>query len=91
MSYSLVFTEQYARRARRFLHRHPELRDAYLTALVTIENDPRHPSLHIQALDDRLAGLHSVFVDSSQRTTLQLIISDRDIIPVNVDDRDSVL
>ncbi len=90
MSYSLVFTEQYVRRAKRFLHRHPELRESYLAALVTLEDDPHHPSLHLEALDDRLAGLHSVSVDSSQRTTLQLILSDRDIIPVNVDDRDSV-
>jgi proteic killer suppression protein len=91
MSHSLVFTEQYVRRAKRFLHRHPELRDHYLNALSLLESDPHDPSLHLEALNDSLAGLHSIFIDGSQQTTLQLILSDRDIIPVNVDDRDSVL
>lgn len=91
MNYSLVFTEQYVRRAKRFLHRHPDLREAYLAALVMLERDPHHPSLHLQALNDRLAGLHSIFVDPAHQTTLQMIIAEHDIIPVNVDDRDSVV
>lgn len=45
MTYTLVFTEQYNRRAARFLKRHPDLRQHHLKALQLLEANPFHPSL----------------------------------------------
>ena len=90
MSWVLVFTEHYDRRARRFLKHHPQLRGQYLKTLQLLEANPFHPSLRLHPLKGRLAGLHSVSINLSQRITLELVIEQGRIIPVNVGDHDAV-
>ena len=90
MTYSLVFTEQYNRRAAKWLKKHPNLRSNYLKTLQLLELNPLHPSLRLHALSGRLAGLHSVSINLSYRLTLELLISERDIILINIGDHDAV-
>lgn len=90
MPYALVFTEQYTRRAARFLKRHPELRQQYLKTLQLLEANPFHTSLRLHPLRGKLEGLHSVSINLSYRITLELLIQDEQIIPVNVGDHDAV-
>jgi len=90
MSYVLVFTESYDRRALRWLKKHPELRSQYLKTLQLLEANPFHPSLRLHALSGKLQGVHSVSINLSYRITLELLIQDRQIIPVNVGDHDAV-
>ena len=90
MAFTLVFTEQYNRRAARFLKRHPELRQPYLKTLQLLELNPAHPSLRLHPLRGRLDGLHSVTINLSYRITLELLIQDGQIIPVNVGEHDTV-
>jgi mRNA-degrading endonuclease YafQ of YafQ-DinJ toxin-antitoxin module len=90
MSYSLLFTDQYERRAIRFLKRHPELRQQYLKTLQLLEANPFHPSLRLHVLQGKLAGLHSVSINLSCRITLELLIREQEIIPVNVGSHDVV-
>ena len=89
--FALVFTEQYNRRAARFLKRHPDLRQQYLKTLQVLEANPAHPSLRLHPLRGKLDGLHSVSINLSYRITLELLIQDGQIIPVNVGDHDAVL
>ena len=88
--YTLVFTEHYVKRAKRFLKQHPELEKQYLKTLQLLEMNPQHPSLRLHALSGRLAGLHSVSINLSYRITLELIITEAEIIPVNIGDHDAV-
>ncbi|OGB33473.1 MAG: plasmid stabilization protein [Burkholderiales bacterium RIFCSPLOWO2_12_FULL_61_40] len=90
MPFALVFTEQYNRRAARFLQRHPDLRQQYLKTLLVLEANPNHPSLRLHPLRGKLDGLHSVSINLSYRITLELLIQDGQIIPVNVGDHDAV-
>jgi proteic killer suppression protein len=90
MAYTLVFTEQYTRRAARFLKRHPDLTRQYEKTLELLQINPHHPSLRLHALSGRLAGLHSVSINLSYRITLDLLIADGEIIPVNVGDHGAV-
>lgn len=90
MPFELIFTEQYNRRAAKFLKRHPELRQPYLKTLQLLELNPAHPSLRLHALRGHLDGLHSVSINLSYRLTLELLIQDGQIIPVNVGDHDTV-
>ena len=89
MSYTLVFTDQYNRRAARFLERHPHLHQQYLKILQLLQINPHHPSLRLHVLGGRLAGLHSVSINLSYRITLELVIRDQQIVPVNVGDHDA--
>lgn len=90
MSYSLVFTAQYNRRAARFLKRHPELREQYRKTLLLLQANPQHPSLRLLPLKSKLKGLHSVSINLSYRITLDLVVQDKRIIPINVGDHDTV-
>jgi toxin HigB-1 len=90
MPYQLVFTDDYTRRALRFLKRHPELKAQYGKTLALLEMNPHHPSLRLHALQGKLQGLHSVSINLSYRITLELVIADGQIIPVNVGDHDAV-
>ena len=90
MNFKLIFTEQYEKRATRFLKRHPELEKQYLKTLQLLEMNPHHPSLRLHALSGRLLGLHSISINLSYRITLELLIQDEEIIPVNVGDHDVV-
>lgn len=90
MPYQLIFTDAYNRRALRFLRRHPELKSQYAKTLALLEANPHHPSLRLHALSGRLQGLQSVSINLSYRITLELLIQDQQIIPINVGDHDTV-
>jgi len=90
MPYQLVFTDSYHRRALRFLRRHPELKSQYAKTLALLEANPHHPSLRLHALSGRLLGLQSVSINLSYRITLELLIQEQQIIPINVGDHDAV-
>lgn len=88
--FQLIFTDQFKRKEVRFLKRHPELRQQYAKTLTLIAANPHHPSLRLHPLQGKLAGLHSVSINVSYRITLELLIQDEQIIPINVGDHDAV-
>lgn len=90
MSYQLIFTAQYEKRAAHFLKRHPGLEKQYLKTLQLLELNPHHPSLRLHALGGRLQGMHSVSINLSYRITIELLIHENEIIPINVGDHDVV-
>ena len=90
MTFQLIFTAQYEKHAARFLKRHPELEKQYLKTLQLLELNPHHPSLRLHALSGRLQGMHSVSINLSYRITIELLIHDNEIIPINVGDHDVV-
>ena len=90
MTYVLIFTEQYNRRAARFLKRHPEAREQYRKMLMLLQANPHHPSLRLHALAGKFVGLHSVSINLSYRITIDFIIRERQIVPINVGDHDTV-
>ena len=90
MKYQLVFTDQYNRRAARFLKRHPQVREIYRKTLLLLQSNPQHPSLRLHALSSKLEGLHSVSINLSYRITLELLIGEMQIVPINVGDHEAV-
>lgn len=90
MAWQLVFTEQYNRRAARFLRRHPGTRNQYAKTLKLLEANPHHPSLRLHALKGKLSGLHSVSINLSYRITLEMMITESEIVLINIGDHDAV-
>ncbi len=90
MAFELVFTERYQRIEARFLKRHPETRRQYGKTLELLELNPFHPSLRLHGLKGRLTGVHSVSINLSYRITLELLIENERIVPINVGDHDAV-
>ena len=84
MSFNLVYTDSYLKRAKKFAKQHPELKEQYRKCLLLLENNPYHPSLRLHALQGKLNELHSVSINLSYRITIEMMISDNDIVLVNV-------
>ncbi len=90
MAWQLVFTEQYNRRAAQFLRLHPETSGQYAKTLKLLQANPYHPSLRLHTLKGKLSGLHSVSINLSNRITLEMLITESAIVPINVGDHDEV-
>ena len=90
MSWQLIFTEQYTRRVVQFVKRHPDALGQYTKTLELLEANPPHPSLRLHALKGRLEGLSSVSINMKYRITLEMIVTEKEIILINVGDHDQV-
>jgi toxin HigB-1 len=89
-AYQILITDEYKKRAKRFLRKHPDLAHVYLKAMSLLEANPFHPSLRLHPLKGNLAGLHSVSINLSYRIMLEFLIVDKQITPVNVGDHGAV-
>lgn len=90
MSYCLVFTEAYDKHAAKWIKRHPELRQQYLKVLQLLELNLFHPSLRMHSLGGRLQGVHAVSINLSYQITLELLVTDQEIVLINVGDHETV-
>jgi len=84
MIYKIIFTERYDKRIRKFIKKHPELLSQYEKTIRLLEVNPHHPSLRLHRLTGKLSDLHSVSINISYRITLELIITEKEIIPIEI-------
>jgi mRNA-degrading endonuclease YafQ of YafQ-DinJ toxin-antitoxin module len=90
MTWQLIFTEQYNKRAAKFLKRHPDVQTQYAKTLELLMLNPHHPSLRLHRLSGRLEGLESISINLKYRITIEMIITDSEIVLINVGDHDAV-
>ena len=90
MSFRVIYTKSYLKRATKFAKRHPDLLAQYEKALKLLELNPFHPSLRLHRLSGSLSDLHSISINISYRITLEFLIEDSKIILVNVGSHDEV-
>ncbi|WP_202883298.1 type II toxin-antitoxin system YafQ family toxin [Ramlibacter lithotrophicus] len=74
----------------RLLLRHPDLKRQYAKTLALLEANPHRSSLRLHALAGKHQGLHSVSINLWYRITLELLIHDTVITPINVGDHEDV-
>lgn len=90
MSWALVTTAAFDRRARKFLTRHPDLRPRFAEVLGRLMADPFEPSLKLHALTGKLQGLQAVSLTYSYRITLTLQITAHEILLIDIGSHDEV-
>jgi mRNA-degrading endonuclease YafQ of YafQ-DinJ toxin-antitoxin module len=90
MTYRILYTASYNKRAAKFIKRHPELLSQYEKILQLLELNPSHPSLRLHRLKGPLQNLHSVSINVSYRISLEFLMEEGKIIPVNVGSHDEV-
>jgi addiction module RelE/StbE family toxin len=90
MNWQLIFTEQFTRKAAKFIKNHPDIENQYAKTLQLLEANPHHASLRLHALKGKLEGLYSVSINLKYRITLEMIITEEEIILVNVGDHGQV-
>ena len=90
MTYKLIFTEQYEKRLRKFIKKHPELLSQYEKTIRLLEANPHHPSLRLHKLSGKFSDLHSVSINIGYRITLELVLTEKEIIPIGIGSHDEV-
>lgn len=88
--FSIVFTESYIKRAKKFFKKHPEVLPQYEKTLKLLELNPTHPSLRLHKLKGRLSELFSVSINITYRITIIFLIEDNRIVPVDIGKHDEV-
>lgn len=87
----ILYTHGYIRRARKFAQKYPQLvSPQYEKTLKLLETSPSHPSLGLHRLSDKLEGLYSVSINRSYRISLEFIVQEDSIIPVDVGPHDEI-
>ena len=84
MTYTLIYTYSYIKRATKFIKKHPDLISQYEKTLKLLEINPNHPSLRIHPLKGKLKDLYSISINISYRITLEFFVTGKEIILVNV-------
>lgn len=90
MSWTLVTTASFDRRARKFLTRHPDLRPRLAETLGKLRADPFDPSLRLHPLTGKLQGMQAVSLTYSYRITLTLQITEHEILLLDIGSHDEV-
>ena len=84
--YKIIFTASYEERARKFLKKHPDLKNQYEKTLKLMELNPYHPSLRLH----KFSELFSVSINMQYRISIDFQIVDDKIIPIDVGDHKQI-
>ena len=88
--YTLVWTPRFTRAAEKFINHHGVLRKKFADILRDLESDPFQPHLKYHHLGGKLKGVQAVSVTDSYRITLTVVVSDKEIILLDVGSHDEV-
>lgn len=86
----IIYTDSYIKRAVKFFKKHPELISQYEKTLKLLEANPNHPSLRLHKLRGKLSELYSISINISYRISIDFLIDDDKIIPVDIGTHDDV-
>lgn len=90
MSFALVTTQHFERRARKFLRKHPDLRQALRDTLDDVSRDPFQPKLKLHLLSGNLGGVQAVSLTYSYRLTLQVRLTEQEVVLLDIGSHDEV-
>ena len=86
----IIYTDSYIKRARKFFKKHPELISQYEKTLKLLELNPNHHSLRLHKLHGKLSELYSVSINISYRISIDFLIEDDKIIPIDIGSHDQI-
>ena len=90
MPFTLVWTPSFTRTVRKFLAKHRDLKGTFSLILHKLEANPQDPELRLHPLSGRLLGKHAVSLTYSYRIVLRLVLTESEIILLDVGAHDEV-
>lgn len=82
--YALIWTPRFTRSAKKFIQHHSELKTKFANILHDLERDPFQSHLKYHQLGGKLKGIQAVSLTDSYHITLPVVISDKEIILLDV-------
>ncbi|WP_019895544.1 type II toxin-antitoxin system RelE/ParE family toxin [Hydrogenovibrio halophilus] len=90
MSYKIIRTDAYFKRLKKFIRKHPDVLERYTKTMKLMALDPYHPSLRLHKLQGRMNTYHSVSINMKYRVVIDLLITEREIMPIDIGAHDEV-
>jgi mRNA-degrading endonuclease YafQ of YafQ-DinJ toxin-antitoxin module len=90
MPYKIIRTDSYFKKLTKFLKKHPDAIERYIKTIELLEINPFHPSLRLHKLQGKLNEYHSVSINLSYRIVIDLVITEAQIIPIDIGAHDEV-
>jgi addiction module RelE/StbE family toxin len=86
----IIYSDHFKRRVRKFVKKHPDLVQQYEKTIELLELNPHHPSLRLHKLTGKLSDLYSVYINITYRLSIEFLIQDDRIIPVDIGTHEEV-
>jgi mRNA-degrading endonuclease YafQ of YafQ-DinJ toxin-antitoxin module len=90
MSYKIIRTDEYFKKLKKFIKKHPDVLDRYAKTIELLEIDPYHPSLRLHKLRGKLQEYHSVSIIMQYRVVIDFVIKENEIMPIDIGVHDEV-
>lgn len=90
MNYKIIRTNEYFKKLKKFIKKHPDVLDRYIKTIKLLEVDPYHPSLRLHKLQGSLKEYQSVSITMKYRVVIDFIIKENEIIPIDIGTHDEV-
>jgi addiction module RelE/StbE family toxin len=88
--FEIITTRHFMKSAKKFLRKHPNLRDRLARLIDDLRDDPFQPHLKLHALGGKLEGIFAVSITHGYRLTLTLQVTEKEIILLDVGSHDEV-
>ncbi|MDO9601371.1 MAG: hypothetical protein Q7J02_03580 [Rhodocyclaceae bacterium] len=88
--YTLVWTPHFTRAAKKFIKHHGGLGGKFAAILGELEVDPFQPRLKYHSLGGTLKGIQAISITDSYRITLTVVVSDKEVILLDIGSHDEV-
>jgi addiction module RelE/StbE family toxin len=90
VSYKITRTDKYLKKLVKLLKKNPSLQDRYFKTIKLLTDNPLHPSLRLHKLQGDLKEYYSVSISMKYRIVLDLIITDKEIILLDIGNHSEV-
>lgn len=88
--FTIVTSNFFLRRARKFFKKHPDLKGRFSEVVEDLKRDPFQPELELHNLSGKLKGCQAVSLTHSYRITLTLVVTEKEIILLDIGSHDEV-
>jgi len=86
----IITSNYFLRRAKKFFRKHPELKARFGGIVEELKKDPFQSHLELHALGGKLKGIQAVSLSDSYRITLTVMVTDKEIILLDIGSHDEV-
>ena len=90
MVYKLIITDEYFKKVKKFIKKHPDVLKKYIKAMELLEINPYHPSLRLHKLEGKLKNYCSISITMEYCIVIDFIIKKNEIVLIDIGLRDEV-
>jgi addiction module RelE/StbE family toxin len=88
--YGIATSDYFLKRARKFFRKHPDLKERFANVVDELKKDPFQPRLELHSLGGRMKDIQSVSLTHAYRVTLVIMVTDKEIILLDIGSHDEV-